>query len=265
MPEGFPAPMGQGLSQFTYCEQGHYVADSQRRCLEGHELPKEVSPDGSPTVVSPPPPFVEKENGMAEYNQTDSGVIVKDGSYRDRSFEAALIASGDDAGRDVADAGRDLAMEGSDAARDLTAAVADANRDLVSAVADAGRDLSSALHDSHRDRDLTEQVGRVERVVVEQAKDNVIVTGREGSRGRETTLEAKSDLMKEHCETQKLVLQEGSLTREAVHAEAEKTRELVRDEHRALLQRELDAKSEENTLLKLQINLLSSGTGPLNR
>jgi hypothetical protein len=99
---------------------------------------------------------------------------------------------------------------------------------------------------------------------MDSTKENVIVTLQEGSRGRETTLEAKSDLMREHCETQKLVIKEASDTRIAVREEAERTRELIRDEHRSILERELAAKGEENTLLKLQINLLSSGTGPLS-
>jgi len=160
------------------------------------------------------------------------------------------------------DAGRDLAAANADGIRDLDNANSDATRDVL----DANRDLSAALHAGGRDRDFAEQIGRVERVVVEQAKDNVIATGHalkenvqhildQGSRGRETTLEAKADLMKEHCETQRLVIEKACEVKEAVHQEANTTRELIRDEARAVLQRELDAIKQENTLLKLQVNV----------
>lgn len=245
----------------VYCERGCYVADSQSRCLLGHELPKGVTPGESPTVASRIPDLIEEEIDMADEMTYNNGYhYVRDNDdNRDDLFIAAAVHAEGDANRDVADAGRDLAAANAGGVRDLVNANADANRDVL----DANRDLFQALHGAGRDRDLTEQIGRVERVVVEQAKDNVIVTQAEGSRGREVTLETKADLMREHCETQKLVIKEASDTRAAVREEAERTRELVRDEHRALLQRELDAKSEENTLLKLQINLLSSGTGPL--
>lgn len=253
-----PAPTGAGFSQ-VYCEQGCYVAEGQVRCLAGHELPKGVLPDESPTVISQLP-IKNEEIIVADQMTYDKGYhYVRDNDDHDDLFVAAAVHAEGDANRDVADAGRDLAASNAGGVRDLVNANADANRDVL----DANRDLFQALHGAGRDRDLTEQIGRVERVVVEQAKDNVIVTQAEGSRGREVTLETKADLMKEHCETQKLVIKEASDTRAAVREEAERTRELVRDEHRALLQRELDAKSEENTLLKLQINLLSSGTGPL--
>lgn len=166
------------------------------------------------------------------------------------------------------DAGRDLAAANASGIRDLDNANSDATRDVL----DANRDLMGALHHGGRDRDFAEQIGRVERVVVEQAKDNVIATGHalkenvqhildQGSRGRETTLEAKSDLMKEHCETQRLVIEKACEVKEAVHQEANTTRELIRDEHRALLQRELDAIKQENTLLKLQVSVGGGGIG----
>lgn len=235
--------------------------------------------------------------------------VVHFGGERDRhrgleGKDAVLIASGQDANRDVMDAGRDLTSAGFDAGRDLVNANADANRDLINANADAQRDLAdaqrdfdAALHNADAHRDIIEQVSQVETTTVSQAKDNVIRTLEQGAMGRETTLagfkdqiretidqasrgrettlatsaqiredlaDAKSELLLAHCETQKLVIKEHCETREAVREEGVRTRETVITEARAVLERELAAKSEENTLLKLQINLLSSGTGPLS-
>jgi hypothetical protein len=98
----------------------------------------------------------------------------------------------------------------------------------------------------------------------------------EGCKGRETTLTAaaqiredlataKADLMKEHCETQRLVITEHCKTREQVAAESVRTRELISAEARATVEREISRIGEENTLLKLRIDILSAGGGPLAR
>lgn len=209
--------------------------------------------------------------GSSPSGRKSEEASVADDQYVPNAYPGVVHFGGDRNHRRGLE-GKDAAfIEGlHDASRDLAAANASAGRDLDSANAEGVRDQAAALYGAGRDRDFAEQIGRVERVVVEQAKDNVIATAQslkenlvnvkdEGSRGREVTLEAKADLMKEHCETQRLVIEKACEVKEAVHQEANATRELIRDEHRALLQRELDAKSEENTLLKLQINVLSGG------
>lgn len=193
----------------------------------------------------------------------------------------------------VGSAGRDI----DDAGRDLTSASADANRDLINANADANRDLISALHGgdqhssilaavldsrahvtdalNHVGRDVLRDGGATREEVAQQGKENIIGILDQGSRGRETTLaqaaeirndiaDAHSQNLLAHCETQKLVIKEHCETREAVREEGVRTREVVIAEARACLERELARVGEENTLLKLQLNLLSSGTGPLS-
>lgn len=252
------------------------------RCLTGHEKPKGVKPDDSPMVVSLAPLSNQEEEDMAEYdNASLGGVIVRDSGERDRSFEAALISSGDDASRDVADAGRDLTMSGDDASRDLTSALADAGRDvdIMSAVREEGGNSRATTLDARGHvTDAINEVGRQglentlregaagRQVTLEQSKDNVERILEQGSMGRETTLKATADLMREHCETQKLVIKEACETREAVRDEGERTRELIRDEANAALLRELTASQNANSLLQLRIDILSGGgPGPLSR
>lgn len=183
--------------------------------------------------------------------------VRDDNDDHDDLHLAALVASNGDASRDIADAGRDLTgfIGTSGQHVDIMSAVREEGGDGKATTWNARGHVSDLIN--HNTLHLTERI-------MDSTKENVIVTLQEGSRGRETTLEAKSDLMREHCETQKLVIKEASDTRIAVREEAERTRELIRDEHRSILERELAAKGEENTLLKLQINLLSSGTGPLS-
>lgn len=127
--------------------------------------------------------------------------------------------------------------------------------------ADAFRDLTGNQHNAHRD--IIREGSATRADVNIRAKENVEHILDQGSRGRETTLQAKADLMREHCETQRLVIEKACEVKEVVHAEANLTRELIRDEGRAILQRELDEARSQNGLLQLQINLLSSGNGPL--
>lgn len=99
----------------------------------------------------------------------------------------------------------------------------------------------------------------------------------EGCKGREATLstaaqiredlaDAKADLMKEHCATQRLVIEQHCETREAVREEGVRVRDVVIAEARAELDRDLAAASQENTLLKLRIDILSGGgPGPFSR
>lgn len=190
------------------------------------------------------------------------------------------------AARDVADAGRDL-----------TSAVADANRDLFQAgfngnqhsqildalrgvqgtvqheVADGFRDTAQDVSGAHRD--IIRESAAIREEVGQQGKENVVEILREGSRGRETTLaqaaevrndiaDAHSQNLLAHCETQKLVIKEHCETREAIREEGVRTRELVSTEARAVLEREISRVGDENTLLKLRLDILSGGgTGPL--
>lgn len=199
----------------------------------------------------------------AEYDNVQPGsVVVKDNGHhdRDRSFEAALIASGDDSAREAT-------VAAGDAARDLSGFIGTSGQhvDLMSAIREEGGDNRQATERARGDLASSIIAGDKDSIIatLQASKENVTATLDQGSRGREVTLESKSDLMEQHCETQKLVLEEGSRTREAVHAEAERTRELVRDEFRDQLARELSDAKASNGLLQLQINLLSSGNGPL--
>ncbi len=210
---------------------------------------------------------------------------VRDNDDHDDVFVAQAVHAEGDAARDVADAGRDL-----------TSAVGDANRDLFQAgfngnqhsqildalrgvqgmvqheVADGFRDTAQDVSGAHRD--ILREAASVREEVAQQGKENVINILDQGSRGRETTLAQSAEIRNDiadahtqnllaHCETQKLVIKEHCETREAIREEGVRTREVVVNEARAVLERELAAKDQENTLLKLQINLLSSGTGPL--
>lgn len=206
------------------------------------------------------------------------------------------LATVGSAGRDVDDAGRDLTSAVADANRDLISAGDDATRDLINAHNDssAHAQILAAIGASTgrvadlvnaNGRDILRESAAVREEVAQQGKENIVgildqgsrgreVTFDQGSRGRETTLatsaqiredlaDAKADLMKEHCETQKLVITEHCKTREQLAAEAVRTRELISAEARATVEREMTSLREANSLLQLQLNLLSAPATPL--
>lgn len=192
------------------------------------------------------------------------------------------------AGRDVDDAGRDLTSAVADATRDMVSAGDDATRDLINSntngsqhasILDAIRSSSARVSDNVNfvGRDVLREAASVREEVAQQGKENIVGILDQGSRGRETTLaqaaevrndiaDAHSQNLLAHCETQKLVIKEHCETREAVREEGVRTRDVIVAEARAVLEREISRVSEENTLLKLRIDILSGGgTGPLAR
>lgn len=183
------------------------------------------------------------------------------------------------------------------AAQHLTHEVADGHRhltDTVQHVGDANADATRSGHQNlgslitHGFQNVTadvhntaQRLGDGQVMWGKNILENVLQTKydlardilTEGCKGRETTLataaqiredlaDAKADLMKEHCETQKLVITEHCKTREQLAAESVKTRELISAEARATVEREISRIGEENTLLKLRLDILSSGSGP---
>lgn len=257
-------------------------------------------PGGSPTVTSPSLRMTTEETRDKESFMADGEMTYHNGYHyvrdNDNGHEdvllGQLISSNGDAARDASDSNRDLISAVGDASRDLINATSngtqhsdlmgavvgnrevtrDAQAHIVSDVADGFRDTAQDVGGAHRD--ILRESAAIREEVAQQGKENIIGILDQGSRGRETTLaqaaeirndiaDAHSQNLVAHCETQKLVIKEHCETREAVREEGVRTRDLIVTESRALLERELAAKSEENTLLKLQLNLLSSGTGPL--
>lgn len=232
------------------------------------------------TSVSPPTP---EGAHVADETLYHNGYhhIRDDHDDHDSVLLGQSINANGSAARDVADAGRDLTSAVGDAGRDLINAsfngtqhgnildaIRDAQAHVQHEVSDGLRDTVSGVSGAHRD--ILREAASVREEVGQQGKENIVGILDQGSRGRETTLaqaaeirndiaDAHSQNLLAHCETQKLVIKEHCETREAVREEGVRTREVVVSEHRALLERELAAKGEENTLLKLQLNLLSGG------
>lgn len=202
-----------------------------------------------------------------------------------------LTAAGASAGRDVdiMSAVREEGGDGRDTTRDaahqVTDGVSNGFQHLTHEVSNGfqhlGHGMSSGFQHVNDNlfvgiKNIAENVLRegasMREELAQQGKENAILTLEQASKGRETTQAVGAQIREDigdahtqnllaHCETQKLVIKEHCETREAVREEGVRTRDLIVAESRACLERELAAAKEEATLLKIQLNLLSSGNG----